>query len=211
MLGEVRTLFPGNVSRTLPSHRRLALFPAFPSRSVPGLVPGKYVKIDVPILSSLLNLALTLKRAFAQTHERRRIYWFFRVCCSTRRFSFFSLLRHWNSSCDLNTFLLETNWNHSQWLMDSSLSTTLFRSSSTLNSLQIKIQSSPSTSVSSLSELSPISSEIVANSPSASSSSTVDLNDVILAGEWAWRKKTNKRLMESVWRRLKILKSLSSI
>lgn len=58
-----------------------------------------------------------------------------------------------------------------------------FHSSSGLNSLQIKIQESPSTSISSLSELSPLSSEIVVNSPSTSSSqSTTDLNDVVLTG-----------------------------
>lgn len=58
-----------------------------------------------------------------------------------------------------------------------------FPSSSGLNSLQIKIQESPSTSISSLSELSPLSSEIAVNSPSTSSSqSTTDLNEGVLTG-----------------------------
>lgn len=59
-----------------------------------------------------------------------------------------------------------------------------FTFSSGVNSLQIKIQESPATSISSLSELSPLSSEIVVNSPSTSSShSTADLNDGILTGK----------------------------
>lgn len=93
--------------------------------------------------------------------------------------------------CDLNTFsasIISTRVelkNHSRGKVTNE--NVLFSfpiNSSTLNSLQIKIQTSPSTSVSSLSELSPISSEIAVNSPSASSSqSTADLNDVVLAGK----------------------------
>lgn len=106
--------------------------------------------------------------------------------------------------CDLNTFLYTLSRVEVKSLKMKVTNGINFsglnasRSSSTLNSLQLKIQASPSTSVSSLSELSPLSSEIVANSPSASSSpSTADLNDVILTGECFEYAKKKYKVLEA--------------